>query len=327
MTLTDLQVELRNMGNHLSLLEQEIERMKPKENDKSDFDAITALAENHPITNNSRLSEESEETRRKYIKTVGYLALSDQIGTYEKLLFLTRLARGLHVDGDAETLLCMSLGYDKNDILLIGEELKEYRFSLLLDTLITMNTASEMSEENAETAAVAAEVMNIDKEEIKIIALVAKAVVTNDFSILEDIEPQTENKWSVLNHYMPDDWLISQRTRCKLPTVVANNINSKVVAAFAVTSSLMNMFANNIKRLVPSGKSVKKGQLLISYDTVEGKKEITAPKDGIVFFDKINENAALPDAYIVSYFDDYSRFHSWYIKEKNGGNQDENIHE
>ena len=51
MTLTDLQVELRAIENRISILHNEIERMKPQsENEKvEEYTKITRLAEKYPI--------------------------------------------------------------------------------------------------------------------------------------------------------------------------------------------------------------------------------------------------------------------------------------
>ena len=52
MNLTDLQIELRNIEEHISQLQAEVEKMKPQteKEKKEDFETITRLARKHPIS-------------------------------------------------------------------------------------------------------------------------------------------------------------------------------------------------------------------------------------------------------------------------------------
>lgn len=60
MNLTDLQIQLRSIENHIFELQVEIEKMKPQPEaeKKTDFDRITKLAKIHPLENDVLAKED-----------------------------------------------------------------------------------------------------------------------------------------------------------------------------------------------------------------------------------------------------------------------------
>lgn len=78
MNLTDLQLELRSIEEHIANLHSEIEKMKPQpeKEKKADFEQITKLAEKNPITINS-ISEAGIETKKIIISSLAYMLLLD----------------------------------------------------------------------------------------------------------------------------------------------------------------------------------------------------------------------------------------------------------
>ena len=92
MNLTDLQVELRTIEEHIERLHLEIEKMKPQPEDekKVDFETITELAKQHKISNLAIMSA-SEALRKQFVSGLTFLLLTGQFDNYEQLLYLEKL--------------------------------------------------------------------------------------------------------------------------------------------------------------------------------------------------------------------------------------------
>ena len=93
LNLTELQIELRSIEDHIAQLHSEIENMKPKtdEQKKTDFDAITKLAKQHPI-NNLGIVNAPEILQKEFVNSLSYLLLTEEKDIYSGLLYLCRVA-------------------------------------------------------------------------------------------------------------------------------------------------------------------------------------------------------------------------------------------
>lgn len=89
MNLTDLQIELRNIEEHISQLQTEIEKMKPQteKEKKEDFETITRLARKHPISSLS-ISNAPQILQKEFVDSLSYLLLSEEKDKYSRLLYL-----------------------------------------------------------------------------------------------------------------------------------------------------------------------------------------------------------------------------------------------
>lgn len=217
MNFVELQSELRNISEHIVVLEQEIEYMKPKteQEQKSDFDMITKLANEYPIRNNELLKAD-EVVRKEYVKCIGFITLSNRQKVYEKLLYLTRISKGIKNNDNADEIYEKILGYNKNDFEKMLNGLFEYRYSLILDIFIILNIASDVTEENVLAVIDIGKLLGIESDEMRVIAILAKAVVTNDFEVLKKLEAIDSEvldlRWSSkFLHYIPEQFLASDR--------------------------------------------------------------------------------------------------------------------
>ena len=95
MNLTDLQLELRSIEEHIANLHSKSENMKhqKKKKKKADYKQITKLAEKNPIKINS-IFEAAIETKKIIITSLAYMLLLDESDFYNRLLYLCRLAKG-----------------------------------------------------------------------------------------------------------------------------------------------------------------------------------------------------------------------------------------
>jgi len=83
LNLTELQVELRTIEDRLSVLHNEIEKMKPKtdEEKKTDYEALTKLALKHPLGNRT-ISNAPEDIKKLFFSGLSYMILSDETDIY-----------------------------------------------------------------------------------------------------------------------------------------------------------------------------------------------------------------------------------------------------
>jgi predicted nucleic acid-binding Zn-ribbon protein len=95
MNLAELQVELRTIEDKISVLRNEIEKMKPKTEDekKTEFEKITKLAERHPVIN-SKIQDAPADVKKLIMAGLSYIIQAEENDRYDRLLFLCRLAKG-----------------------------------------------------------------------------------------------------------------------------------------------------------------------------------------------------------------------------------------
>lgn len=324
MDLTNIQLELRKIGSKLSSLENEIEKLKPnsEEKEKSLLYEINELAFKFPIKNRV-LSEAGEFIKRTFIRILSYLAGKNKSNLYERLLFITRIVAGLGInDISVDEVLKYGLDFNKDDFNVIIDETEKFRYSLIVDVLILINITGQASEEELKIVAEIAQMLKCQKEDMKVLAIVAKAVLEDNFDYLLDVKNQCEDKWNgIFMHYIPNEWLIKNRTYC------GEYYNEKILWANNRAAAISTRTEENyrlVKEHLQDGTEVEKGDSLVTCEGINGnKKMIKSPKDGVVYF--INEtkknssthkNEKFLKVYVVSYFDDYNEFHEWYRRQR-----------
>lgn len=346
MDLTDIQVELRKIEEHISLLQAEIEKMKPQTEDeaKAALERITKLAAKHPL-DNRRLTE-AAATAKDYVSCLSYILRVDENRIYDRLLYLCRLSQGMGLPYSAEDVLRLGMEFDEQHFDEACSSLKDEKYTFLTDALILANITGETADASFSLIADVAQIMGCDKEDLRVIAYVAKAVLTDDFDVLRQMPVPNENRWmGQFGQHIPVSWIESQREFC-----------GKYCTEVTITESYKSLKLQPCKvnsRLM-AGSIVRKGEPLVVYEEKElpagnsgftnlfwridlvveersdlPQKTITAPRDGIVFFIEGEENITANNrvgkyvyAYVVSYFDDYADFCQWHKKEKDNQRRD-----
>ncbi len=321
MNLTDLQVELRSIENQIARLHLEIEKMKPRPEDekKADFETITKLAKQNMISN-LRISSASETVCKQFVSSLSYLLLTGENDIYERLLYLCRISQGCGLGWSAEEIYKAGLEFEFKDMKELCTDLQEYRYFYLVEAFIIANLSEEASAEVLAVIADIAKLMECDKEEIQVIGQVARSLLLNNAELLKQIPAPSRNRWcGKFIEYVPEEWLEEQRIYCN--TICIDRYVSSVDKSFCASKGMK--FDDNarvwyeekhpcvIKKRVPAGSVVKKGDTLLTYyeeviksEKVTGslfspfmasaissdatmdveKKSIIAPCDGIVFY-------------------------------------------
>lgn len=353
MNLTDLQLELRSIEEHIANLHSEIEKMKPQpvEEKKADYKQITKLAEKNPIKINS-IFEAAIETKKIIITSLAYMLLLDESDFYNRLLYLCRLAKGCGYDATAEDIYKSGLEFEMSDINNLCNTIAEYKYSYLVEALLIANYSKEASVEVLSLIADVAQLLDVSKEQLRVLGTTAKGVLMNDMDILLDIPVPSKNMWSgKLRDYLPIQWIEDKRYSCGI--LCTKQYVKRASRTFGLFLAANNSSADEYKELSPctiknrlqAGSIVRKGDVICTYieqaqkeahdsaadsilamgmlepEYVSKEKSIVAPCDGIVYFVDGKKNGIRKDKpdefiaiYVVSYFDDYSEFVVWHQK-------------
>ena len=273
MTLTELQMELRKIEDHIDMLHHEIERMKPKTEDekKKDFSEITELAKMSPVKIQS-LYDADEGLKSQFVGSLAYIALSEETDLYERLLYLCRLSIGIGFETSAENIYILGLEFDKDKLSNAIRDLSSCKYLYLAEALVLANVSGRVSETMLAVVSDVARMVGCDNEEIYVLAAVAKAKLVQDWDTLLTLPVSSKNRWSdKFKDYIPDGWMIKQRQHC------GELCTKKTVYRFRMSASVTDSFAeklrNNTIEKCPadvvsrrqSGSVVKRGDTLISY--------------------------------------------------------------
>lgn len=339
MNLTELQVELRDIERHISQLHLEIENMKPKtdEEKKTDYDAITKLAKQYPITGLG-ISNASDIQKKQFVTSLSYLLLTEEKNVYARLLYLCRLSFGCNLKLVAEDIYALGLEFESKDIDKVCMDLENYKYSYLIEAFVIANLSERSSTNILKIIADIAKVMGCDQEEIRVLAQIAKSKLMDDIDIVNHIPLPSRNRWSgKLNDYIPKSWIEAQREKCiEICTEKYLKKSSSASSAGFMLKLKMSLDMINesggktydvkkpcvVKARVEAGSVVKKGTTILEYEEEvmhqKAIRKIAAPKDGIVFFVKKTKKSEVSDkedeyllVYVVSYYDEYSDFCKW----------------
>lgn len=331
MNLTELQIQLRSIEEHISDLQAEIEKMKPKpENEKKAmFEKITEMAAKFPLENR-RFPKASNVDVKAYISCLAYISLTDNSKNYDKLLFLCRLSYGMGLPMSSQDIFRMGLEFDEKYFDKVCSELKSQKYSFLADALILVNITGEATETLFRLIADVAKIFECEKEDLRAAAMVAKAVLTEDFNVLKQIPAPSNNRWTgQFRQHIPATWIKSQRVKCgeicterHLPKSGSSSVSysgrtgAYGKAALAVINELEEYSRNNlcvVKKRLNAGTVVRKGDELVLYEetlkkkkqnsnfsyvfsfseTIVEKKTLNAPCDGILFFIESKKKGAV----------------------------------
>lgn len=289
--------------------------MKPKAKaeEVEQYKKINQIAENHKIKNKPLLTSDFT-VRKSYVCSLGHLLLKRMNEKYESLLFLTRIAKGIQCYEDVEQLYQDVISYDEKnweDSLML---LKEHRYSFIVDMLILANLNKTQEENHLNLVADIAEILEVPENDLQVCAMVALAVLTDNFYILDQVPEQVKNKWnSKFTHYIPAKWLAERRIKCVQKQNMSTNFEDILKFSF-----LKNWNTRMLSERISSGVTVKKGTPLI-WPKGAAESAICAPKNGVVYFvdaEKEKNAGSFIDTYVVSYFDDYDMFCQWYKSKK-----------
>lgn len=331
MNLTELQMQLRSVEEQMAELQTEIEKMKPKPESEKKliYNKITKLAQKYPVEN-KRSFNISEAVAKAYVSCLAHIIVADEDKIYDKLLYLTRIAYGMGLNASADDIILMGMDFDKNDFENACVELKDIKYAFLTDALILVNINEQASEDSFALIADMAQALGCDKEDVRAAGFVAKAVLKNDFDILNQMPAPSNNRWAAqLRSYIPDSWIEAKRIKC-------GSFKDK----FKDKRNIR--FDCFIENRIEAGAFLKKDSQIIVYkekefDEIvgllpwkihleESTKIIKAPCDGIVFYieDKISvssfsEPVTNWSVYVVSYFDDYESLYKWHTNRLRGG--------
>lgn len=285
MNLTELQIQLREIEEHISTLQGEIEKMKPQpeEEKKKVYETITKIALKYPLENR-KFSQAVLGLNKVYISCLAYITLADEKNLDEKLLYLCRLAHSMKCFTSAEDILRMGLEVNKEYFEKACYELKGVKDFFLVDALIVTNISEEASYDALVLIADVAQIMECGKEELQVISLLAKSVLTNDFNNLLYIPvPKTVSEIRRFKEQIPPAWIESQRVYIgKICTDVKrieqdNNDSSSTASFLKSMRKIFNFFTVEPCKITTrqqAGSIVEKGQAVITYHKKMTEDEI-----------------------------------------------------
>lgn len=219
MNLTDLQVELRRIGDRLGQLHREIEKMKPKSEDEQQaaFASVNKLAGQAPLQHTTLLNAEPS-IKKTFLQSLAYLIVSAGQDVNARLLYLCRLALGIGCDpgsdASAEALYKAGLEFQTEDLRELAQLPQNLKYIFLVEALIAAHTAPESAPALYAAVADAAEIMQCDREELRVCAAVAKGRLLQDYDGLDDLPQPLLHKWSgKFADYLPN-YLSTHRVKC-----------------------------------------------------------------------------------------------------------------
>ena len=353
MDLTELQLQLRTIENQIVALQDEIERMKPQMEDtkKELYKKINFWVKQFPSEKRVSFSNIGS-VKKDYVACLAYIALMKEDNIYENLLYLCRLAQSIGLNAECEKIIKLGMEINKETFYRLCLELKDYKYPLLVDCFIIANLASGASEEIISTIADLATMLEVDKEKLRALAVIAKSVLINNPDTLCEIPAQKKNWWGEkLGDYIPNDWVKKQRYYCGTVSVSKRIYYGRKLNE----DRFIEEFATNEIARVEDGVVVKTNDIICKYkskkklranvsrgmfaileafnsnmndisdtnDETEEQTTIKAPCNGMVYFaeqhkyGKVkgyekNYKETLMDIYVVSYFDNYKDFSNWY---------------
>ena len=327
LSLTDLQVELRSIEEHIERLYVEIETMKPKSinEEQKAFLKITRQAKQYPITVES-LNLASHSQKILFISVLAHIISIDEDNLYEKLLYLCRISYGCGLRFDAAEIYKVGLKFDEEEVGRINEELTELRYVLLVEALIVANVTGKASSIILSEIAEIATLLNCNRMELQTISQVAKSKLTQNLDLLHELNiTKIVNFHNVFDDYIPHEWIVKQRVACCVPVCLEGHFKGEYNF-----SPVINYKAVIVKQWKNFNDIVKKGDEIFGCQRPVSKRAkkkeyyiVKAPKCGKLFMvdyrvksEIQNKNAnnkydTYRAVYVVSYFDNYNNFCEW----------------
>ena len=252
MDLTQLQAELRAVENKMSELQAEIEKMKPRPQADlaADYAKIARSAKQAPV-NNLLVSAADDYTKKSYLSGLAYLSFAGQPVDMDRLLYLTALSFGIGCGYEPENLVTLGMRMDENAFEYVSEAVRPYRISFMTDAFVIANMTGTAETSMLEALTGMTYILGCTADDMKVIAAVAKAVLTEDFDVLDSVPPEQACKYSgQFKGHIPESWLEKRR-------VVHLEDKSIAVALFRSKKN---------EQVATVGAFVHKGDVLLSYD-------------------------------------------------------------
>ena len=281
MNLTDLQVELRQIGDRLDLLHREIEKMKPKSEDEQQaaFASINKLAAQAPLGSDTLFNAEPS-VKKTFLQSLAYLIVSAGQDVNARLLYLCRLAQGVGAGIDtemsAEALCKAGLEYKADDLRELAQLPQKLKYIFLVEALIAAHTAPESAPSLYAAIADAAESMQCDQEELRVSAAVAKGRLLGNYDGLDELPQPLRHKWNgKFADYIPYVWLSQRRVKCAelclfeyskktdMRPLWREKFGGRRGPAFDKTAVC------TVLNSLSAGESVQPGQIIMTYQTKE----------------------------------------------------------
>lgn len=342
MTLTELQLQLREIEKRISTLQNEIENMKPKPEEEklNEFEKITNLAKQNVIKN-SKIEEASPEIKKIIIECLAYISCIEDQNINLRLLYLCRLANGSGYDISVGELYRKGIEFQIEDLNWMCEELADYdcidyKYTLLVEGFVIAGITGNRTQQMLSCIVDFATILKCDQEEICYLSTMAKSLLIDDQDYILQVPLPKEKRWKGrLREFLSDEWIIKQRHICAI-LCVEKNYESRKDNLFKdlwsdqfdmskAKSSIGPRKAYKISKKLKSGTIVKKGQTVCEWrektasNSNNKKNIITAPCNGVLYYmtDK-RENKARTDKNkyvvicVISYFDEPGKISSWY---------------
>ncbi len=350
MNLTDLQIELRRIGDRLGQLHREIEKMKPKSEDEQQaaLASVNKLAAQAPLRHAALLNAEPS-VKKTFVKSLAYLIVSAGQDINARLLYLCRLALGIGCDpgleASAEALYKAGLEFQAEDLRELAQLPRDLQYVFLVEALIAAHTAPESAPALYAAVADAAEIMQCDREELRVCAAVAKGRLLDDYDGLDDLPQPLRHKWDgKFADYIPQAWLGKRRIKC------AELVHHSHLKGYFIDDNFYGYDESldqiiTISNAINPAESVQPEQTILTYQqkttktktktnkrynfflrpdeeyktsTTTDQHSVEAPRAGIVFYATTNQNGELENrpnedtkVYVVSPFDTYEAFSAW----------------
>lgn len=280
-SLSEIQKELRAFSEQAASLIQELEGHKSKSatNTAVDYEKLMRLASRYPIEN-KKLRAEDLATKQAYFRLLSSITAAGDPCNEESLLFLMRLAVGVKYKLEPEELIKQGLLAEGTSMEKLLDSASRHNHSLLLDGLLAANLTGTAAPEQLELIAELAYALSIERDDLALLARLAKCLIQQDEEEFGELSSPDEKKWKgKFNHHIPDLWLINSKKLCG-DYSIRRQIIRNARSDFTVTYQR------------DKGAFVRSREKIVEYKDQNGKVyTINAVKDGFVNYETVNGTA------------------------------------
>jgi hypothetical protein len=205
-TITQIQAQITSLASQLSQLAGELNAVKTQGAAghelaaKDELAAIEARAAREPICN-KRLKNADDGIRRTCMRFLSAVAG----GNAEALTAARRLGLGSGSAWTAERLAAESAKIDGKFAADIASMPKELALPLLMDSLMVTYALGEANDRAVSLIAEAADLMNADEKDVKVVTSLASALATRNQDRYDNI--YCDCFYEGFAHWIPADWL------------------------------------------------------------------------------------------------------------------------
>lgn len=189
-SITDIQLEIKEITNRLSIINNELESLKTKDKEinKIDFEKIKSVAKAYTIKGHP-IEKTDEYTQKIYFIMLTSIVQLSRDDVIEKIRFLQRIIFGSNLNISIEEISKEALQISDKFIDEICTSLNNNELSInfAVDVMVVSNLCGKCSDEVMEYISGLFEVIRISREEIKFIMKISKAILMQDEMLYEDI--------------------------------------------------------------------------------------------------------------------------------------------